>query len=75
MTLHFMAAFWQRTGRDWRVIVPCRARGYDRPSQRPGRIQSYGYTERSGTLLEAGKVAWSLRWGSTGNFQLAFSAN
>ena len=66
MTLHFMAAFWQRMGRDWRVIAPCRARGYDLPSQRPGRLQNCGYTERSSTLLEARKVAWSLRKGSTG---------
>ena len=53
-----MATFWQGTGRDWRVIAGCRARGCDRPSQRPGRLQSCGYTERSSTL--EGGVAASL---------------
>ena len=54
-TLHFMATFWQRMGRDWRVITACRTRGYDRPSQRPGRLQSCGYTERSSTCWKPGR--------------------
>ena len=54
-TLHFMATFWQRMGRDWRVIAACRTHGYDRPSQRPGRLQSCGYTERSSTCWKPGR--------------------
>ena len=50
-----MATFWQGTGRDWSVIAACHARGCDRPSQRPGRLQCCGYTEHNSTL-EGGVV-------------------
>ena len=54
--LHFIATFWQRTGRDRRVVAACRGRCCDWPSQHPGRLQSCGYTERDSTL-EGGVVA------------------